>query len=175
MPKAKELLIIPEKKDLRKLSYPEKTNIRIGFYYSKFNTHQKARFNRIVNSLCNKYGLDQRSSPGELILIRNIAISVIRLDRAYSKIIQEEQEETTDYAAEREKWIINSRKALRDDLQTLSVITKVSKKKMGIGGFDDLRGDLREKEGLPPSKHKGVLLDGHGRRYHDDKVSRTEK
>jgi len=168
---SKKVLPYATSLDIRKLKNPEKYHIRIGAFYSKFNTHQRSRFNRLVNSFANKLAIDQRSEAIKLTLIRYIAVLIIRIDDALSDVVGEVE---TDYGSDREKWLLLNHKELRDSISTLHTIAHVSKKKEGLGSFDELRDVLRGEESLPPSKEKGFIPDGKDRRFHNDGVTRSE-
>ncbi len=174
MPKREEIeSTTKEKKHVKKIDNDlDKFAIRIGAYYSKFNTHQRKRFKHIVASFGNKLGIDRRKSPIEVTLIRLIAANLIRVEYALAKVIDTED---PDYASNMEKWLLQNQKEIRDGIQLLSTLTKVTAKKDGVSVFDQLRDEMRVSEGLPPSKEKGILKDGHDRRYHDDKVDRSVK
>jgi len=173
MPKLGDaLLTVAQKESLKKIKNPEKYNIRIGAFYSKFNTHQRARFNRLVNSFSNRLGLDQRCEPIKLTLIRYIAVHVIRLDDVLSEIFGGTNLDY-DYGSDREKWLLLNRKELREGISLLHTICQVAKKKEGIGTFDKLRDTMRKEEDLPESKEKGIAPTGKDRRYHDDGVTRS--
>ena len=150
----------------------DKYNLRIGAFYSKFNTHQRKRFNKIVDSICRKLGIHQYRSPVEMTLVRLIAVNQIRVEKAMNEAMGEENPE---YGSDREKWLLLNQKEIREGINLLNNITKVAGKKEGISNFDMLRDNFRKEEGLKPSKQKGLLPDGKDRRYHIDGVTRSEK
>jgi hypothetical protein len=146
----------------------ERTNIRIGAYYSKLKTNQKKRFENIVRAISRRLKLFARKNPVEYILIRQIALNTIRIEEAELSLMDGINEK---YASDVEKWLLLAQKERRDAMTTLFTIMKREDKKSGIEKFNELRDILREEKDLPPSKVQ-LTPDGHDRRHYDD-ITRT--
>jgi len=171
MPKANDGIILnSEVTDLRKLGGIAKKDIQVGRFYSKLDRNTQGRFKRIVGSLVRKLNLNIRSSPAEMLLIRQIAYNSIRIENAEKAILSGEQE---IYSSDAEKWLFLAQKERRDAISLLDTMTKVAKRRKGIGASDLLRGVLRESEELDITKHEGTSPDAKDRRTHNDGIHRS--
>jgi hypothetical protein len=155
----------------QKLDEQEQQNIRLGMCYQKLEDYQRARFDRIVGSLARDIGINRYQSPREMILIRQIALNTIRIERAELDIMEGKVEA---YVSKVETWLIKMQRERCNALKTLSTITKVAKKKARVSSFTVLRDTLRKEERLPKTEQRDLAKDGHDRRYYDD-VTRTEE
>lgn len=151
------------------LNKEERNTISMGSFYNEFTPFQKIRFNHLIKSICKKHGISARKSPLPMILVKRIAVNTILLEDYEAKIIREKTVKTLD---EDEKWRFQASKDLRESMETLMALTKTTEKKQSLGSFADMRGALREKEGLDPSEADETAPDGHDRRHYDD-ITRT--
>ena len=162
---------IQQLNEVRNKKYKDRLILRIGQYHSKFNTHQRERFDKILDALSRKYALKKESSPLEMILARQIALNVIKIDDAETHLLENPGDR---WISDIEKWLILMKKETRESIISLSTLVKVNTKKSKLRNFDDLRNELRDAENLPKTVTE-VNPDGHDRRYHDDGVTRVEK
>jgi len=152
----------------------EQIDIRVGKDYRLLSYDKRRRFDRIVESLARKLNLALNQCPLEMIMMRQIAMLIIRISQAEVDIIEGVVEK---YNSNAEKWILLARKELRDSINCLSSITQVTERKEKASTFGGLRDVLREKEGLPKSERTEMVKDGHQRRHFGggDGVTRTKK
>jgi len=172
MPKANEPLIKPEKQDFRKLKGTEKRALRVGLFYSKFNSHQRHRFDNTISIIEKVFGFTRRTNPLETILIRQIALNVVLADKNALWLLEIDEPEYQDKV---KKILWQSQKEIRETVSLLHSISHVKRKKKAVDIFSELREGLRKEEGLEKSTEKDYHKDGHGRRYHKDGVTRTKK
>ena len=159
----------------RDLSYFKKSKIdkmaiRVGQYYSKLKSNQRDRFDRIIRSLCHKYGLIQNKCPLEMILMRQIALNSIRIEEAESWLIDNPDKM---WITDVEKWLLLIQKERREAVNLLASLVKMVEKEGKLNTFGNLRDGLREEEGLPKSKKMELSPNGHQRRHYDG-ITRTK-
>lgn len=172
MPKAINPITVDEKQDFRKLKGVEKVALRVGLFYSKFNTHQRHRYQNIVNVITKAFGLSRAENPLETIIIRQIALNLILSDKNALKLLEMEEPEHVDDI----KGVLwRTQKEIRSAVSLLHSISQIKRKKSSVDIFGELRDDLRKKEGLKESEQKEYHPDGHDRRFHKDGVTRTEE
>lgn len=157
-----------ERAKLEQLDSVCRNSLVIGEYYDKFSQVQKARFNRIVNSIARKMGVALNRSPMPVILIRQIAFNTIRIEQSEAQLIEEKIGFTLN---DIEKWRFQAQKDLRESMETLMTLLKTTDKKQSLGSFGGMRNILRGKEGLEASEDY-INPDGHDRRHYDD-LTRT--
>ena len=100
----------------------------------------------------------------EMLLVRQIAIDTIRIDKAHAELVEMPN---IDYAADAEKWLFLAKKERREAINLLATLTRVTEKRDGVDRFGDLRDTLRKEEKLPKSDNTTRKPDGHDRRYYD--------
>jgi len=148
------------------------TEARIGAYFRKLTKDQKARFNRIVSSICKKEGVTYAKYPIELILIRQIALNTVRIEQGELEILDGRAEA---YTSDAEKWLLALQKERREAMKDLILLLKTGDKKGHINKFSDIRDSLREEDGLEKSPEPDNAPTGHERRSYDDDIVRTVK
>ena len=169
MKKNNPLMTTHEADRLKNLK-PEKTDLRIGKFYSHLYDWQKKKFDRIVSTVARKYDLELNRNPVEMILIRQIAMCFVRIDEGELFLRHNADHKwVTDLD---NKWLPTMRKELREALRDLSTMVKVQEKQGKVLTFDTLRNKLRDDEDLPADRTI-MAQDGHKRRYYD-KVTRTK-
>lgn len=142
----------------------EQLNIRIGAYFSELDPKQKQRFTRIVNHISKRFKLKAYDNPLEYILIRQIALNSIRIEKTEKKLLEDENYAHDDKL---EKWLLGIQAERRNAMETLWTLIKTNRKKGDVEKFGDMRDYLREAEGLPKSEIV-VSPDGHDRRFKSD-------
>lgn len=143
----------------------DKLQIRVGEFFRQLTMSQKQRYYRIIKGIARKYELSMNSNPVEMILIRQIALSTVRLENAESKVINVEDKE---YSGDIEKWIFKIQEERRNAIITLHTIMGIKGKRREVQNMKDLRTDLREAEGLPNTEYSDPTDKRYERRHYDD-------
>ena len=160
-----------ERARMSKIAQINRDSLRVGVYYSNLATNEKQRFDRIVGALARKMGLKLNENPFEMIIIRQIALHTVQIERyEHEKLVSN----IKDYEAPRQRWLEWCYRERRDCMLALSTLVKVAERAIKVDTFKTLRDTLRDDQGLPKSKKAEVNPDGHGRRYRDD-IKRVKK
>jgi hypothetical protein len=132
----------------------DKLQIRVGEFFRKLTESQKHRYYRIMKGIARKYELSLNQHPVEMILIRQIALSTVRIEAAEAKVVGDEKEE---FIGKVEAWIFKMQEERRNAINTLHAIIGIKGKKREVQNMKELRGDLRDSEGLPETEYKDTV------------------